>query len=74
LRPGIYSVTFTLTGFSVVRRDGVYRLNPATSKIIKYLLPTVNVNIRRIDVDRSPTPNVWVSENLKGKIVGVEPL
>src|SRR3989441_4408031 len=23
LRPGIYSVTFTLTGFSVVRREGI---------------------------------------------------
>ncbi|MEP7308987.1 MAG: hypothetical protein ABJA98_26070 [Acidobacteriota bacterium] len=40
-------------------------------KIVKYLLPTVNVNIRRIDVDRSPTPNVWVGGNLKGKIVRV---
>src|ERR1700680_182504 len=23
LRPGVYSVTFTLTGFSVVKRDGI---------------------------------------------------
>ena len=37
--------------------DYVYRLNPSTGNIVKYLLPTVNVNIRRIDVDRSARPN-----------------
>lgn len=52
--------------------DYVFRLNPATGEVTKFLLPTVNVNIRRIDVDRSAKPTVWVGENLQGKIAKVE--
>ncbi len=54
--------------------DYVFRLNPATGDVTKYLLPRVNTNIRRIDVDRSPKPTVWIGENHHGKIMRVEPL
>jgi virginiamycin B lyase len=54
--------------------DYIFRLNPATGHVTKYLMPTVNPNIRRIDVDRSNTPSVWVGENLQGKILRIEPL
>ena len=33
LRPGLYTVTFTLTGFSTVRREGVEVAGSATFKI-----------------------------------------
>jgi virginiamycin B lyase len=53
--------------------DYVYRLDPPTGHVTKYLLPTVNANIRRIDVDNSmQTPNSWVGENHQGKIARIE--
>lgn len=53
--------------------DYVFRLDPATGRITKYLLPTVNTNIRRIDVDSSTTPvSVWVGENHHSKIAKIE--
>lgn len=55
--------------------DYVFRLNPATGEVTKYLMPTVNTNIRRIDVDHSTTPvSVWVGENHHPKILKIEPL
>jgi streptogramin lyase len=53
--------------------DYVFRLDPATGQVSKYLLPTVNTNIRRIDVDSSTTPvSVWVGENHHSKITRIE--
>ena len=44
-------------------------------KVIKYLLPSTNTNIRRIDVDNSTTPvSVWIGENHQGKITRIEAL
>jgi len=38
-------------------------------------MPTVNANIRRIDVDSSTTPvSIWVGENHHPTILRVEPL
>ena len=53
--------------------DYIFRFDPATGAITKYLLPTVNTNIRRIDVDSSTTPvSVWVGENHHSKITRIE--
>jgi hypothetical protein len=39
------------------------------------MLPTVNANIRHIDVDNSTNPiAVWVAEVHQGKIAKIEPL
>jgi virginiamycin B lyase len=54
--------------------DYVFRLNPATGKVTKYLMPTVNVNVRRVDVDGSARPAVWIGANHHAKIVRIEPL
>jgi virginiamycin B lyase len=55
--------------------DYVFRLNPATGHVTNYLMPTVNANVRRIDVDSSTTPvSVWVGENHHPTILRVEPL
>ena len=53
--------------------DYVFRLDPASGNVTKYLLPTVNTNIRRIDVDNSTTPvTVWIGENHNAKITKIE--
>lgn len=54
--------------------DYVFRLNPRTGKVTKFLAPTVNMNVRRIDVDRAERPAVWIGENHHGRILRVEPL
>jgi streptogramin lyase len=54
--------------------DYVFRLNPDTGQITKYLAPTVNMNVRRIDVDGGERPSVWIGENHHGRILRVEPL
>ena len=55
--------------------DYVYRLNPETGEYVKYLLPTLNVNIRRMDMDQTTTPvSVWIGENHRAKIAKLEPL
>jgi streptogramin lyase len=54
--------------------DYVFRLNPATGKVTKYLMPTVNVNVRRVDVDGAATPAVWIGANHHAKIIKIEPL
>jgi virginiamycin B lyase len=55
--------------------DYIFRLDPATGRITKYLLPTVDTNVRRIDVDNSTTPvGVWVGETHHGKIARLEVL
>jgi hypothetical protein len=55
--------------------DLVDRLDHKTEKFVEYMLPTVNENIRHIDIDNSMTPvAVWVAEVHQGKIAKVEPL
>jgi streptogramin lyase len=55
--------------------DNIYRLDPATGQTTSYLLPTLEMNIQRIDVDNSASPvTIWVGENHQGKIARIEPL
>jgi virginiamycin B lyase len=55
--------------------DNVYRLNPKTGEVTTYPLPTLEMNIQRMDVDRSANPvTVWAGENHQAKIARVEPL
>lgn len=55
--------------------DFIYRLDPRTGRFIEYLLPTLEANIRRINVDNSTHPvTVWVAEVHHGKIAKIEPL
>lgn len=55
--------------------DNVFRLNPATGQVIAYPLPSLEMNIQRIDVDNSTTPvTVWAGENHRARIARVEPL
>jgi virginiamycin B lyase len=54
--------------------DQVVRLDPKTSQIVEYLMPTES-NIRRVFVDNSTTPvTFWVGSNHGATIVKVEPL
>jgi virginiamycin B lyase len=53
--------------------DYVFRLNPASGQVTKYLLPSVNTNIRRIDAQSTPHGAViWIGENHHGKITRIE--
>jgi virginiamycin B lyase len=54
--------------------DYLFRLNPSTGRVTKYLTPTVNVNVRRVDVDGSAKPAVWIGANHHAKIIKIEPL
>jgi virginiamycin B lyase len=55
--------------------DYIYRLDPKTGAFIEYLLPTLNANLRRVDVDNSTNPpTIWVAEVHKGKLAKIEPL
>jgi len=55
--------------------DLIMRLNPRTGKFTGYMLPTVNANIRHIDVSGSSgAVTVWIAEVHAGKIAKVEPL
>jgi hypothetical protein len=49
------------------------RLDPASGRIIEYLLPQ-QTNIRRVFVDNSTTPvTFWVGNNEAASIIKVEP-
>ena len=55
--------------------DNIYRLNPTNGETTSYLLPTLEMNVQRIDVDNSTTPvSIWVGENHQAKIARIEPL
>jgi virginiamycin B lyase len=55
--------------------DLITRLNPKTGEFRNYLMPRVDTNVRRVDVDNSGAkPVFWVGENHQGKIAKVEPL
>ncbi len=55
--------------------DYIYRMDPASGEFTEYLLPTLNANLRRVDVDNSTTPpTIWVAEVHQGKLAKIEPL
>ena len=55
--------------------DLISRFNPRTMEFRHYLLPSVDSNVRRVDVDNAgPHPVFWAGENHQAKIVKVEPL
>jgi streptogramin lyase len=55
--------------------DNVYRLNPANGEVTTYPLPSLEMNIQRMDVDNSTAPvTVWAGENHRARIARVEPL
>ena len=55
--------------------DLVTRLDPRTGEVTQYLLPSMGVNIRRVDVDnRTNPPSFLVGENHTAKIALVQPL
>ncbi len=57
-----------------VYTDYIFRLNPTTGKTIKYLIPTVDVNIRSVTGDKKSGPQtVWVGQNHHPTIVKIEP-
>jgi virginiamycin B lyase len=52
----------------------VVRLDPKTSEIIEYPLPSTT-NIRRVHIDDSKSPDtLWVGNNFGATIVKIEPL
>ena len=53
--------------------DRVIKLNPATGQMVEYLLPRFT-NVRRVFVDKAPTPGFWVGNNHGASIVKLEPL
>ena len=55
--------------------DYVFRLDPKTGNVTRYLLPTVDINMRNVTVDNATTPvTFWVGENHQAKIAKLEPL
>jgi len=55
--------------------DYIFRVNPKTNEVTEYLLPTLDVNIRRVDVDNSHSPvAVWVGEVHQAKLANLEPV
>jgi virginiamycin B lyase len=58
-----------------VNSDLIIRFNPKTEEYRHYLLPSLNANLRRADVDNSgPHPVFWAGENQRAKIAKVEPI
>lgn len=54
--------------------DRIVRLNPATGRMIEYLLPR-QTNVRRVWVDDRTTPTTfWVGSNHGASIIKLEPL
>jgi streptogramin lyase len=55
--------------------DFVTRLDPKTDEITQYLLPSVDVNIRRVEVDNlTNPPSFLIGENHQAKIALVQPM
>ncbi len=55
--------------------DFIYRLNPKTSQSTQYLLPVINTNVRRVDVDDSTKlPVFWVGDDHSPSIMKLEAL
>jgi virginiamycin B lyase len=75
---GAYDVAVDKDGFAwtgTMTSDVILRLDPKSGEFRQYLLPTLGVNVRRVEVDNSgPRPAFWVGENHRAKIAKVEPL
>jgi virginiamycin B lyase len=55
--------------------DLATRLDPKTGEIVQYLLPTTDVNIRRVEViNTTNPPSFLIGENHQAKIAVVQPL
>ena len=55
--------------------DLATRLDPKTGEFVQYLLPTTDVNIRRVEVNNTTNPPSFIiGENHHGKIALVQPL
>jgi streptogramin lyase len=55
--------------------DLVARLDTKTGQFTEYLLPRLNINIRRVFVEETgPRPILWVGSNHSASILKVEPL
>jgi len=55
--------------------DFIYRLDPKTGQTAQYLLPKLNTNVRRVDVDDTNKPPVfWVGDDHSPIIMKVEAL
>jgi virginiamycin B lyase len=55
--------------------DLVTRLNPKSGEIVQYLMPTTDVNVRRVEVNnKTNPPSFIIGENHHGKIAIVQPL
>ena len=53
--------------------DLIARFNPKTNEFRHYLLPRLDSNVRRVDVDnRGTRPILWIGENHQAKIAKVE--
>ena len=75
---GPYDVELDKAGYvwtGGMSSDLITRLDPRTGQFRMYLLPHLNANIRRVDVDNSTnSPTFWAGENHQAKIARVEPL
>ena len=75
---GPYDVELDKAGYvwtGGMSSDLITRLDPKTGQFRMYLLPHLNANIRRVDVDNSTNPpTFWAGENHQAKIAKVEPL
>ena len=55
--------------------DMIYRLDPKTGQTTAYLLPVINTNVRRVDVDDSKGhPEFWTGDDHSPIIMKLEPL
>jgi streptogramin lyase len=55
--------------------DNVTRLDPKTGKMIQYLLPNPNTNIRRVRTyDKTNPPSMLIGENHQAKIALIQSL
>ena len=56
-----------------MQTDYIYRFNPKTRRVLQYMLPSLNANVRRINADKSgKSVTIWVGENLQAKIAKLE--
>jgi streptogramin lyase len=55
--------------------DIIYRLKPETNQFTDYLLPKLDYNVRRVDVDSSTNPaTFWVGDDHSPVITKLEAL
>ena len=55
--------------------DYSFRGNPKTGEVTEYLLPALDANLCRVDVDNSGgLVKIWVGEVHQAKIARIEPI